>query len=146
VARPLQEHTWDTFSVNWHTDVKMTFNWLRAALLKPLPPGSRVVVMSSGAAINGSPASGGYAGSKATQRCIAAYAQEEARRAGLDITVTAIMPRMTPYGDVGKTGIAAYAARSGLDEETFVKQMGELLTPRTAGSALTCSPAPACSD
>jgi len=136
VARPLQEHTWDTFSVNWHTDVKMTFNWLREALVKPLPPGSRVVVMSSGAAINGSPASGGYAGSKATQRFIAAYAQEEARRAGLDITVTAIMPRMTPYGDVGKTGIAAYAARGGLDEETFVKQMGELLTPQTAGSAL----------
>jgi NAD(P)-dependent dehydrogenase (short-subunit alcohol dehydrogenase family) len=136
VARPLQEHTWETFSVNWHSDVRMTFNWVREALLRPLPPGSRVVVMSSGAAINGSPASGGYAGSKATQRFIAAYAQEEARRAGLDLTVTAIMPRMTPYGDVGKTGIAAYAARSGQDEEAFVKQMGELLTPETAGSAL----------
>jgi NAD(P)-dependent dehydrogenase (short-subunit alcohol dehydrogenase family) len=136
VARPLQEHTWETFSVNWHTDVRMTFNWLREALLQPLPPGSRVVVMSSGAAINGSPASGGYAGSKATQRFIAAYAQEEARRAGLDMTVTAIMPRMTPYGDVGKTGIAAYAARGGQDEEAFIRQMGELLTPETAGSAL----------
>ncbi|HXC85628.1 MAG TPA: SDR family oxidoreductase [Trebonia sp.] len=136
VARPLQEHTWETFSVNWHTDVRMTFNWLREALLKPLPPGSRVVVISSGAAINGSPATGGYAGSKATQRFIAAYAQEEARLAGLDITVTAIMPRMTPYGDVGKTGIAAYAARSGQDEEAFIKQMGEPLTPETAGSAL----------
>jgi NAD(P)-dependent dehydrogenase (short-subunit alcohol dehydrogenase family) len=136
VARPLQEHSWETFSVNWHTDVRMTFNWLREALLKPLPPGSRVVVMSSGAAINGSPASGGYAGSKATQRFMAAYAQEEARRAGLDITVTAIMPRMTPYGDVGKTGIAAYAARGGQGEEAFIKQMGELLTPETAGSAL----------
>jgi NADP-dependent 3-hydroxy acid dehydrogenase YdfG len=136
VARPLQEHTWETFSVSWHTDVRMTFNWLREALLKPLPPGSRVVVISSGAAINGSPATGGYAGSKATQRFIAAYAQEEARLAGLDITVTAIMPRMTPYGDVGKTGIAAYAARSGQDEEAFIKQMGEPLTPETAGSAL----------
>ena len=136
VARPLQEHTWETFSVNWHTDVRMTFNWLREALLQPLPPGGRVVVMSSGAAINGSPASGGYAGSKATQRFIAAYAQEEARRAGLDMTVTAIMPRMTPYGDVGKTGIAAYAARGGQDEEAFIRQMGELLTPETAGSAL----------
>jgi NAD(P)-dependent dehydrogenase (short-subunit alcohol dehydrogenase family) len=61
------------------------------ALLKPLPPGSRVVVVSSGAAINGSPASGGYAGSKATQRFIAGYAQDESRRAGLDITVTVVM-------------------------------------------------------
>src|SRR5712692_6051969 len=68
VMRPLQYQTWETFSVNWHTDVKIAFTWLREALLKPLPPGSRVVVVSSGAAINGSPASGGYAGSKATQR------------------------------------------------------------------------------
>ena len=30
----------------------------------PLPPGSRVIVVSSGAAINGSPASGGYAGAR----------------------------------------------------------------------------------
>jgi hypothetical protein len=57
---PLQQ-TWETFSVNWHTDVKIAFTWLREALLQPLPPGSRVAV-SSGAAINSSPASGGYAG------------------------------------------------------------------------------------
>ena len=75
VMRPLQYQTWETFSVNWHTDVKIAFTWLREALLKPLPPGSRVVVVSSGAAINGSPASGGYAGSKATQRFIAGYHQ-----------------------------------------------------------------------
>ena len=104
VMRPLQDQTWETFSVNWNTDVKIAFTWLREALLKPLPPGSRVVVVSSGAAINGSPASGGYAGSKATQRFIAAYAQDESRRAGLGITVTAVMPRMTPFGDVGRGG------------------------------------------
>src|SRR6266581_4213133 len=62
--RPLQQHTWETFSVNWQTDVRIAFHWLREALLKPLRPGSRVVVVSSGAAINvaGSPLSGGYAG------------------------------------------------------------------------------------
>jgi 3-oxoacyl-[acyl-carrier protein] reductase len=38
-----------------------------------LRPGSRVVVFSSGAALGGSPLSGGYAGAKATQRFIAAY-------------------------------------------------------------------------
>ncbi len=136
VMRPLQYQTWETFSVNWQTDVKIAFTWLREVLLKPLPPGSRVVVMSSGAAINGSPASGGYAGSKATQRFIAEYAQEESRRAGLDITVTAVMPRMTPFGDVGRRGVRAYAARSGQTEEAYLKQMGELLTPERAGSAL----------
>jgi len=124
VMRPLQHQTWDTFSANWHTDVKIAFYWLREALLKPLSPGSRVVVVSSGAAINGSPASGGYAGSKATQRFITEYAHEESHRAGLDITVTAVMPRMTPLGDVGKRGVRAYAARSGQTEEEYLKQLG----------------------
>jgi NAD(P)-dependent dehydrogenase (short-subunit alcohol dehydrogenase family) len=136
VMRPLQHQTWETFSVNWHTDVKIAFTWLREALLKPLPPGSRVVVVSSGAAINGSPASGGYAGAKATQRFLAAYAQEESRRAGLDITVTAVLPRMTPFGEVGRRGVRAYAARSGQTEQAYLQQLGEPLTPETAGSAL----------
>jgi NAD(P)-dependent dehydrogenase (short-subunit alcohol dehydrogenase family) len=136
VMRPLQYQTWETFSVNWHTDVRIAFTWLREALLEPLPPGSRVVVVSSGAAINGSPASGGYAGSKATQRFIAGYAQDESRRAGLDITVTAVMPRMTPFGDVGKRGVRAYAARGGQTEDGYLEQLGELLTPEMAGSAL----------
>jgi NAD(P)-dependent dehydrogenase (short-subunit alcohol dehydrogenase family) len=136
VMRPLQHQTWETFSVNWNTDVKIAFHWLREALLKPLSPGSRVVVVSSGAAINGSPASGGYAGSKATQRFISGYAQDEAHRAGLDIAVTAVMPRMTPLGDVGKRGVRAYAARNGQTEEQYLKQMGEPLSPEKAGSAL----------
>jgi NAD(P)-dependent dehydrogenase (short-subunit alcohol dehydrogenase family) len=133
--RPLQHQTWETFSANWNADVKIAFTWLREALLKPLPPGSRVVVVSSGAAINGSPASGGYAGAKATQRFLAGYAQEEARRAGLDITVTAVMPRMSPFADVGRSGVRAYAARSGQTEEEFVKQLGDVWTPESAGSA-----------
>lgn len=136
VMRPLHEQTWETFSVNWNADVKIAFNWLREALLKPLSPGSRVIVVSSGAAINGSPASGGYAGAKATQRFIAGYAQDEARRAGLDIAVTAVMPRMTPFGDVGRRGVRAYAARSGQTEEEYLTQLGTLLTPEVAGSSL----------
>jgi hypothetical protein len=78
----------------------------------------------------------GYAGSKATQRFIAGYAQDESRRAGLGITVTAVMPRMTPFGDVGRRGVRAYAARSGQTEEAYLKQLGEPLTPEMAGSAL----------
>lgn len=133
---PLQEHTWDTFSLHWDTDVKIAFSWLKAALLAPLRPGSRIVVVSSGAGVFGSPASGGYAGAKATQRFIAAYAGEESQRAGLGITVTAVMPTMTPFGAVGRSGIQAYSARSGKTEEEFRQGMGELLTPEVAGSAL----------
>ena len=136
VMRPLQHQTWETFSVNWHADVKIAFSWLREALLQPLQPGSRVVVIGSGAAINGSPASGGYAGAKATQRFIAGYAQEESRRAELGITVTTVMPRMTPFGAVGRRGVHAYAVRSGQTDEAYLTQMGEPLTPEIAGSAL----------
>ena len=136
VMKPLHHQTWETFSVNWHTDVKIAFTWMREALLKPLRPNSRVVVVSSGAALNGSPASGGYAGAKATQRFIAAYAQDESRRAGLGVTVTAIMPRMTPFGDVGRRGVRAYAARGGMTEEAYLQQLGELLTPEIAGNAV----------
>ena len=134
--RPLQQQTWETFSANWYADVRITFHWLREILLMPLRPGSRVIVISSGAALAGSPLSGGYAGAKATQRFIAAYAQDESRRAGLDITVTAVMPKMTPFGEVGRLGVRAYAARDGQTEEAYLKELGELLTPEIAGSAL----------
>ena len=133
---PLQDQTWGTFSVNWHTDVRIAFHWLREVLVQPLPPGSRVVVISSGAAIAGSPLSGGYAGAKATQRLIAAYAQDEADRAGLGISFTAVLPRITPLTDLGRPAVRAYAARSGQTEEEYARRFGEPLTPEAAGAAV----------
>jgi len=137
--RPLQHQTWETFSVNWQTDVRIAFHWLRETLLTPLRPGSRVVVISSGAALNanGSPLSGGYAGAKATQRFITGYAQEEANRAGLDITFTTVLPQFAPLTDVGRTAVHAYAARAGLSVQDFLRtQAFPLLTPEIAGSAM----------
>ena len=136
LMRPLQHHTWETFSANWNTDVRIAFHWLREALLKPLRPGSRVVVISSGAALAGSPLSGGYAGAKATQRFITGYAQDEANRAGLGITFTALMPRITPLTELGRPAVQAYATRSGQSEEEYVKQFGEPLSPEVAGAAV----------
>jgi len=80
LLHPIHHHSWETFSLNWHVDVRLTFNWLREALLRPLRPGSRVLLMSSGAATHGSPMSGGYAGAKATIRFMAASADDEAQR------------------------------------------------------------------
>jgi NAD(P)-dependent dehydrogenase (short-subunit alcohol dehydrogenase family) len=136
LMRPLQHHTWESFSANWNTDVRIAFHWLREVLLKPLAPGSRVVVFSSGAALAGSPLSGGYAGAKSTQRFITAYAQDEANRAGLDITFTAVMPRITPVTELGRSAARAYAARSGQSEEEYLQQMGKTLTAEAAGAAL----------
>lgn len=134
--RPLHQQTWETFSVNWHTDVKITFHWLREALLTPLRPGGTVVVFSSGAALNGSPLSGGYAGAKATQRFITAYAQDEASRAGLDITFTTVLPYFAPQTGVGQPAVQAYAARAGQPLEEFLQQQQPLVTPQIAGTAL----------
>jgi NAD(P)-dependent dehydrogenase (short-subunit alcohol dehydrogenase family) len=136
LMRPLQHQTWETFSVNWHTDVRIAFHWLREALLMPLRPGSRVVVVSSGAAVAGSPLSGGYAGAKATQRFMTGYAQDESNRAGLGITFTAVLPRITPLTDLGRPAVRAYAARKGQSEDEYVQSMGEPLTPEAAGTAL----------
>ena len=134
--RPLQDQTWETFAVNWEADVRIAFHWLREALVKPLRPGSRVVVISSGAALAGSPLSGGYAGAKATQRFITEYARQESARAGLEITFTAVLPRITPLTDIGRPAVQAYAARAGQSEEDYIRQLGPLVTPEIAGAAL----------
>jgi 3-oxoacyl-[acyl-carrier protein] reductase len=134
--RPLAQQTWETFSVNWETDVRITFQWLREALLNPLRSGSRVIVFSSGAAVNGSPLSGGYAGAKATQRFITAYAQDESQRAGLGITFTALLPYFAPMTGVGEPAVRAYAARAGVPLEEFLEKQGSLVTPEIAGAAV----------
>jgi 3-oxoacyl-[acyl-carrier protein] reductase len=94
-------------------------------------------VISSGAALQGSPLSGGYAGAKATQRFITAYAQDEARRAGLDITVTAVLPQFAPQSSVGRAGVEAYAAQADLSVDDYLHQLPfPLLTPDIAGTAI----------
>ena len=92
--------------------------------------------MSSGAALQGSPLSGGYAGAKATQRFIANYAQEEANRDELGITFASILPRITPLTELGRPAVEAYAARAGLTQEQYMQQMGPLVTPEVAGNAV----------
>ena len=80
LMRPLQHQTWETFSRNWEVDTQQAFHWIREALLLPLGPQSTVIAMSSGAALFGSPLSGGYAGAKAAVRWIAEYAAQESAR------------------------------------------------------------------
>jgi NAD(P)-dependent dehydrogenase (short-subunit alcohol dehydrogenase family) len=136
VPRPLQDQTWETFSVNWHADVRIAFHWVRESLRRPLPAGSRVIVISSGASVAGSPLSGGYAGAKATQRFITGYARDESERSSLGITFTAVLPRLTPLTDLGRPAVAAYAERSGLSVEDYLRDQGESLTPEGAGAAV----------
>jgi NAD(P)-dependent dehydrogenase (short-subunit alcohol dehydrogenase family) len=133
---PVHEQTWETFSRNWHVDTRHVFTWTRAALREPLAPGSVVVTMSSGAAIGGSPLSGGYASAKAAIRYIRGYAADESTRAGLDIRFVTLLPQLTPAGGVGAVGVAGYAARQGVDEDTFVDGMQPILTPDQVAKAV----------
>jgi hypothetical protein len=48
----LDQLSWVDFTAPWEHDVKAGFYWLQAALNQPLKPGSRVLVVSSGAAEN----------------------------------------------------------------------------------------------
>ena len=136
LPRPLQRQTWQTFSRNWDVDVQHVFGWTREALLLPLEAGSTVIAMSSGAALRGSPLSGGYAGAKATIRFIAAYAAAEAEREKLGIRFVSVLPQLTPATGLGAAAVTAYAARQGVDVATYLEGLGPTLTPEQAGGAV----------
>jgi NAD(P)-dependent dehydrogenase (short-subunit alcohol dehydrogenase family) len=129
VAGPLDEQTWDTFSANWNMDVRQVFNFAKTSLLRPLEPGSVVISISSGAALGGSPLSGGYAGAKATVRFISAYAAAESQLRSLGLRFVTIVPTLTPATGLGAAGAAAYAKRAGISVEAFEEQLGPVLTP-----------------
>src|SRR5260370_26890579 len=89
----LDQLSWADFTATWETDVKAGLYWLQAALNLPLKPGSRVLVESSGAAENGSPLSGGYAGAKRMLWFMAEYANKVAEQKRLGIRFQAIVPQ-----------------------------------------------------
>ena len=135
LPRPLHEHTWETFSRNWDVDVRQAFHWLREALLRPLGPGSTVVVLSSGAALFGSPLSGGYAGAKSTIRFITGYAADESARAGLGIRFVSVLPKLTAATGLGSMAAAAYARRNDMTVEQYLEDVGPSITPEDVGKA-----------
>jgi len=94
--------TGENFNTNWQTDVRHIFNFTREALNLPLDPGSVVVSFSSGAALRGSPLSGGYAGAKAAIRLISSSASWDGQRTGAGIRFVAVLPQLTPATDLGR--------------------------------------------
>jgi NAD(P)-dependent dehydrogenase (short-subunit alcohol dehydrogenase family) len=119
---PLVEQTWEQFSRNWNSDVKLSLLFSQVALTTPLPSGTTIILMSSGAAINGSPLSGGYAGSKRTQMFLASYAQQESDRLHLGLRFLALAPggNILPETDLGNAAASAYASSRGISIEDFI--------------------------
>jgi NAD(P)-dependent dehydrogenase (short-subunit alcohol dehydrogenase family) len=122
-AAPLHEQSWQEFAVNWETDVKIAFHFCRAALSRPLPQGAQVILISSGAALAGSPISGGYAGAKRTQMFIANYGQKESDRLGLGLRFSALAPRIMPDTVLGQHAVAGYSRYLGISEAGFIQSM-----------------------
>jgi NAD(P)-dependent dehydrogenase (short-subunit alcohol dehydrogenase family) len=111
---PIDEQSWESFSETWNVDVKIAFEVGRAALARPLRPGSTVLIMSSGAGLAGSPRSGGYAGAKRMQMFMAEYLQRAADARKLGIRFVALAPRQLLAGTaIGEAAAAAYGAESG---------------------------------
>ena len=135
-VRPLHELTWSEFTINWDTDVRMAFSFSREALRAPLAPGSTVILISSGAALCGSPISGGYAGAKRMQMFIANYAQKESDRLKLGVRFFALAPaRLMPETEFGRVAVAGYAGYLGMTPAEFVEGMTARQTPGDVANA-----------
>jgi NAD(P)-dependent dehydrogenase (short-subunit alcohol dehydrogenase family) len=134
----LREQSWETFSTNWNVDVRQVFNFTREILAVPLDPGSVVVSISSGAALAGSPLSGGYAGAKATVKLISSYAGLEAQRFGAQIRFVSVLPQLTPATGLGKLYTERYAAIAGMSEAKFLEgRFGGALSAEQVGESIT---------
>jgi NAD(P)-dependent dehydrogenase (short-subunit alcohol dehydrogenase family) len=133
VLGPLHTLSWSDFETNWNVDTKSTFVWLRHALRLPMKRGGHLIVVSSGAAVQGSPVSGGYASAKRAQWFMADYAATEIARAGLDLRVHCLLPNLNPSTALGRAGIDAYAQRAGVTADEFAKRFHPPLTPEGMG-------------
>ena len=137
-AAPVHELSWEAFSTNWETDVKASFLFCKAALRGRLKPGSRIVLISSGAAVSGGPPfAGGYAGAKRMQMFLAGHCQKESDRLGLGLRFMALAPmRIMPGTGVGDGGIDGYAAYLGIQPADFLAGMADMQTPADVGRAV----------
>ena len=134
---PIHELTWQQFEVNWQTDVKMSFHFCREALRRPLQAGAAVILISSGAALGGSPISGGYAGAKRTQMFIANYSQKESDRLGLGLRFMALLPaRIMPQTELGRRAVDGYARYLRMSASDFIQGMSSPQSPEDVASAV----------
>lgn len=130
---PIDRLSWEDFDRPWQIDVKSTFHWLQEAIELPLPHGSRVLFGGSGAAIKGSPLSGGYAGAKRMQWLMAQYANDAIADRDLGIHFQVIVP-LQIIGDTsfGRAAAEAYAIKRGVTLQKFLSGLGTL-TPAKVG-------------
>jgi hypothetical protein len=126
LPRPIHRQTWQTFSRSWEVDVQHVSNWTREALLLPRQAGNVVIAISSGAAVNGSPLSGSYAGGQGHHTVHRLLRRQAGRR--YPAFVDRLGPALTPE-QVG-TAIVDIVTGSADDRDA------SLLTPRPQPAAV----------
>jgi NAD(P)-dependent dehydrogenase (short-subunit alcohol dehydrogenase family) len=136
VTAPLHEQSWRDFTVNWESDVRIAFHFCKAALSRPLPAGTSVILIASCAALAGSPLTGGYAGAKRTQMFIANYSQKESDRLGLGLQFVALAPGIIPETEFGKLAVDGYARYIGMSTNDFIRGMASPPTQSDVANAV----------
>jgi hypothetical protein len=91
-------------------------------------------VTASGAAINGSPLSGGYAGAKRMLWMMAGYANGVSKELELGIRFQVLVPtQLVGATPLGRAAADGYAREKGITTEALLAGFGEPLTPRRYG-------------
>jgi NAD(P)-dependent dehydrogenase (short-subunit alcohol dehydrogenase family) len=141
---PIDEQSFESFSVVWNNDVKATLHGVQAALKTPMPKGGRVLLVSSGAAMvlslptirpEAMRLSGGYIGAKRVIWLMAHNANGIARERGLGLHFQVLLP-LQLVGDtaLGRTVAGAYAEQDGTTiEDHLTKRYGKPLLPKQYG-------------
>ncbi len=122
VMAPLDEQTWDTFCAVWNTDVRAGLYGIQAAIKTPLPRGSRVIIVSSGAAMHGAPLSGSYSGAKRMLWFMAEYANAIAKERELRIHFQVLVLLQMVDTELIRQVAGAYATRQGISIEAVMRK------------------------
>jgi NAD(P)-dependent dehydrogenase (short-subunit alcohol dehydrogenase family) len=140
----IDEQDWECFSEIWNTDVKAVFVGIQAALKRPMRPRTRVLIMSSGAAmVMSHPAinpydlrhSNGYVGAKRMVWFMGHQANAVSKIRGLGIHFQVLVPgQLMAETDLGQTVAAACAKADGITiEEHILHRYGSHLQPSQVG-------------
>lgn len=138
VMRPTRFQTWETFAMNWETDVKGVFLWSREALLLPLDPGSTIFIVSSTAAESNSPEISGYSAAKAALWRLSQSLAEEATSLHRDLRVRCLLPVLTTETEIGHAAVVNFANAAGLTYDQMRERFGmsRPLKPAGMGAAV----------
>jgi len=136
--KPIDQLSWEEFSIVWNTDVKAGLIGIHAALHTPMKPGSRVLIMSSGAAMvlavpfiapQDLRLSGGYVGAKRMLWFMAHSANAVSRERGLGVNFQVLAPlQLIPGTTLGHEVAAACAEVEGISiDEHVMQRYGSIL-------------------